>query len=189
MPLRIDSTIEDRDHPTQAAVLSALSHPEHIWLHDYWLKRKPQGGVPSRRDIDPTDFPRLLPRVAVIGVDLGHDGLHCQYRYRLAGTEIVARAGRDPTGKTFAELYEGDYLRRAQALYDGLRDAAEPYFSRRAFPVEGAEGTLTYDRLILPLAADHRRIDQFLLLIAVVDQGGGDPCLGKASLAGLPRRF
>jgi hypothetical protein len=175
---------EDRKYTAEAAPLSALSHPEHVWLYDYWLARKPPDGLPARRAIDPTDFPRMLPRVAMIAVEAVADGF--RYRYRLAGTEIVARAGRDPTGKTFEELYQGDYLKSARALYDELRASAQPHFSQRVFPIGDGESFLRYDRLILPLASDHRTVDQFLLLIVVVEQGGAIYREGSFERAGKP---
>ena len=177
---------EDRHYTAEAAPISALSHPEHIWIYDYWRQRKPPHGVPSRREIDPTDFPRMLPRVAVIAAEPVDMGV-C-YRYRLAGTEIVSRAGRDPTGKTFEDLYEGDYLIGARTLYDELRKQAEPHFSQRVYPIGDGESFLRYDRLILPLASDHVNVDQFLLLIVVVEQGGGVHRIGSFELAGKPKR-
>lgn len=176
---------QDRNYSADSAPLSALSHPEHTWLYDYWRQRRPSGGLPGRKDIDPVDFPHLLSRLAVIEVEPQDDGV--RYRYRLAGTEIVRRAGRDPTGKYFHDLYEGDYLQSAQALYDGLRQTAEPHFSQRVFPIGDGESYLRYDRLILPLASDGRTVDQFLLLIVVVEQGGETHREGSFERAGRPK--
>lgn len=162
---------EDIVPSTEVLPLSELTHPEHLWLYDYWQQRRPGGRLPARRDIDPTDFPRkVLPRVAIIAVEPGER--HYHYRYRLAGTEIAQRAGRDPTGKTFDDLYQGDYLASARALYDELRESARPHFSQRTYTLADGESYLRYDRLILPLAADGRTVDQFLLLIVVLEQGG-----------------
>jgi hypothetical protein len=178
---------ESRSYPAEAAPLSALSHPEHVWLYDYWQRHcPPGGGLPRRQDIDPTDFPRMLARVAIIAAE--PDGARVRYRYRLAGTEIVARAGRDPTGKAFDELYQGDYLDSATALYEDLRLRGEPHFSQRVFPIGDGESFLRYDRLILPLASDHKNVDQFLLLIVVVEQGGGTHRVGSFERAGRPRK-
>ncbi|GAB4365650.1 MAG: hypothetical protein Kow00114_23020 [Kiloniellaceae bacterium] len=177
---------DKRNYSAESAPLSALSHPEHVWLYDYWQAHRPAGGVPARRDIDPTEFPkRMLPRLAVIAVEAGAAGY--RYRYRLAGTEIVSRAGRDPTGKTFEELYQGDYLTSAVGLYDELRKSAQPHFSQRVYPIGDGESFLRYDRLILPLAADHRTVDQFLLLIVVVEQSGAIHREGSFERAGKPK--
>lgn len=162
---------EDLSPSTEVLPLSELTHAEHLWLYGYWQQRRPGGRLPARRDIDPTDFPRqVLPRVAIIAVEAGEGGFH--YRYRLAGTEIAQRAGRDPTGKTFEDLYQGEYLAGARTLYDGLRESARPHFSQRTYPLADGESFLRYDRLILPLANDGRSVDQFLLLIVVLEQGG-----------------
>jgi len=177
---------EDRNYIAEAAPLSALSHPEHVWLYDYWRERKPADGLPGRKDIDPADFPRLLPRVAVIAVETVDGAI--RYRYRLAGTEVVSRAGRDPTGKTFEDLYEGDYLGTARALYDELRQSKQPHFSERVFPIGDGESFLRYDRLILPLASDHHTVDQFLLLIVVVEQRGKVHREGSFERAGRPKK-
>lgn len=173
---------QNRNYTADSAPLSALSHPDHVWLYDYWRAKKPEGGLPSRRDIDPTDFPKLLPRVAMIAVERGQGGN--EYRYRLAGTEIVTRAGRDPTGKCFADLYEGDYLATARALYDDLCETRRPHYSERVFPIGDGESYLRYDRLILPLASDRQTVDQFVLLIVVVEQTGLTHRAGSFTRAG-----
>lgn len=182
-----NDTQQDRNYTAKAAPLSTLSHPDHVWLYDYWLARKPEGGLPSRRDIDPIDFPKLLPRVSMIAVD-EKDG-RVQYRYRLAGTEIVTRAGRDPTGKYFDELYSGDYLATAMALYDEMRVSKQPHFSEHVFPIGDGESYLRYDRLILPLASDHETVDQFLLLIVVVEQSAPLNREGSFQRAGPQRKI
>lgn len=177
---------ENRNYVAEVVPLSELSHPDHVWLYDYWLAHRPGDGLPARRDFDPADFPRkALPRLAVIAVEAAGDDF--TYRYRLAGTEIVSRAGRDPTGKTFEDLYQGEYLSTARALYDELRLSAKPHFSQRVYPIGDGESFLRYDRLILPLAADHRTVDQFLLLIVVVEQGGVLHREGSFERAGKPK--
>ena len=183
----MDDKPQDRNYTAEPAPLSALSHPEHVWIRDYWLARKPEDGLPSRRDIDPTDFPKLLPRVAMIACEERDGTVH--YRYRLAGTEIVTRAGRDPTGKYFEDLYTGDYLASAMALYDELRASKQPHFSERVFPIGDGESYLRYDRLILPLASDHETVDQFLLLIVVVEQSAPLNREGSFERAGPQRKI
>ena len=151
-----------------ADIAESIRHPDHDWMFQYWRGKAPKGGgLPSRQDIDPIDFPRLLPRIALIEV-LREGGLN--FRYRLAGTEIVDRAGRDPTGKRFDELYEGSYLTTAIETYRRIADHGEPYLSERTFPLVAGREFLRYDRLILPLASDGRTVDMLLLLIVVLAQ-------------------
>lgn len=136
----------------------------------YWQARRGESGVPLRNRFDPLDFPALLPRIAVIEV-VDVDG-KVRFRYRLAGTEIASRAGRDPTGKFFEDLYEGPYLESATSTYVELMKSGVPHYSQRVFPIGNGVSDLRYDRLILPFSSDGVRIDQFVLLIVVIEQTG-----------------
>jgi len=166
--------IRDRDYSADVADMSGLSHPDHRDLMDAWLRLKPASGLPLKEQLDPTVFPRLLPRLAVIEAvrtdGPGDEGI--TFRYRLAGTEIVRRAGRDPTGRTFSELYEGDYLASARATYLDLMQRRAPHFSQRVFPIGEDGGEMRYDRLILPFSSDGETADFFLLLIVVISHTG-----------------
>lgn len=166
---------EQRNYASDVADLDAIEHPDHKALHDHWYTTKPEGGLPSRDSFDPADFGAMLPRIAVIEpietVDPG-GAAGRSFRYRLAGTEIVERAGRDPTGKTFDELYTGIYLDTARQTYEQILTMRAPHFSQRVFPIGDGESELRYDRLILPFARDHQTIDSFLLCIVVVSQSG-----------------
>lgn len=161
---------EQRTYAREVAGLDAVSHPDHRALLDFWQAARPGDDLPSRDGFDPGAFRAMLPRIAVIEpceTPTGHS-----FRYRLAGTEIVSRAGRDPTGRTFDELYEGVYLETAKRTYEDILAARAPHFSQRVFPIGDGPSALRYDRLILPFASDGRTIDSFLLCIVVVEQTG-----------------
>jgi len=147
-------------------VADTIRHDDHRWMYDYWDGRRRGGLLPGRGDIDPLDFPRLLPRIALIDVIQEAPAPH--FRYRLAGTEITIHAARDPTGKRFDALYEGDYLTTALKTYRDILDAGTPHLSERVFPMFEGREFLRYDRLILPLARDGREIDMLLLLIVIL---------------------
>jgi hypothetical protein len=162
--------VADRDYALAAMTLDALTHPEHRNMLAYWQDRRGETGVPLRNRFDPLDFPTQLPRIAVIEV-VEADGKF-RFRYRLAGTEIASRAGRDPTGKFFEDLYEGTYLESAESTYLELMKLGLPHYSQRVFPIGGGESDLRYDRLIVPFSSDGKNADQFVLLIVVVEQTG-----------------
>ena len=62
-------------------------------LYGYWHGLQREGRPPSRADLDPPlQIPRLLPNLMLIDAVDGH------FRMRLVGSEVVRRAGRDPTG-------------------------------------------------------------------------------------------
>jgi hypothetical protein len=62
-------------------------------LYGYWRGRHVDGRPPSRAEIDPPiDIPKLLPNIII------YDRIDGHFRIRLAGSEVVRRAGRDATG-------------------------------------------------------------------------------------------
>lgn len=182
---------DNRDYASDVAGLDAIRHPDHRMLLDFWYASKPADGLPSRDGFDPGTFRAMLPRIAVIEPcsvrdgrpvaghveSVGSDGsepapAERSFRYRLAGTEIAERAGRDPIGKIFDELYAGVYLETAKQTYEDILVSRAPHFSQRVFPIGDGTSELRYDRLILPFAKDGQTIDSFLLCIVVVSQGG-----------------
>jgi hypothetical protein len=142
-----------------------LQHAEHRRVYEYWLRKCRDERLPARADIDPVDLRRQLPRLALVDVLRKPDGL--QFRHRLTGTEIVERAGRDPTGKRFDELYSGSYLQTALATYRHVVETGRPHLSERSYPLVPDRQYLQYDRLLLPLAADGRTVDMVLINIVV----------------------
>jgi hypothetical protein len=141
-------------------VLSKLHHPNHIRLYQYWSSKSPPGRLPGRQNLDPLEIPDLLFNLALI--DIVRANGECRFRYRLAGTGIAFRAERDPTGKFFEELYDGEYLQKANSTYQSIVQTGLPFMSRRQFPV--GEEYLSYDRLVLPLASDGETVDMLVFL-------------------------
>lgn len=144
---------------------STVHHPAHVRLYENWSSKITTAALPGRQNIEPLEIPDLLSAIALIDV-VREDGA-CRFRYRLAGTEIGIRAERDPTGKFFEDLYEGEYLKKANSTYRGIVDTGAPFASSRKFPLE--EGYLSYDRLILPLASDGKQVDMLIFLPVFLD--------------------
>jgi hypothetical protein len=119
-------------------------------LAAYWSAKRGQHPMPARSAIDPLDMPRrLLPHLALVE-PTGQDR---EIRFRLVGTELVQRFGRDSTGKTSTELYGGsDYLGHLEGIYGAVFADAQPLFveSIRAWREDG-HGRMR--RLLLPVAA------------------------------------
>ncbi|WP_156092670.1 PAS domain-containing protein [Rhodovibrio salinarum] len=150
-----------------------LRHDEHRQLYDYWRSKRQGDRLPSRADINPADLRFLLPRLALIDVLREHDNL--TFRHRLTGTEIVARSGRDPTGKRFEELYRGEYLQTALATYREVVETGRPNTSDRVYPLLPGRDYMRYDRLLLPLAADGVTVDMVMTLIVMLEHRRTDP--------------
>ncbi len=111
--------------------------------------------MPRRRDIDPTEIPRLLPNIQISEI------FDKRIRYRLVGTAIVEAYGEELTGKYFDEVFSGERLRFVKANYRMMFNAKRPvlvcnsYHSKRDIP-------LICTRLIMPLSDDGETVNQCL---------------------------
>ena len=159
-----------------------LTHPEHRALFEHWMEHRRGDLAPLRSSFDPLAFHRSMPRMAII--ERGGSAESPSFRYRLAGTEIVRRAGRDPTGMAFEELYEGAYLETANRTYREIIESGQAHFSHRIYPTGEDAGYLYYDRLILPYSSDGSAVDQFVLLIIVIEQDAPKQQVGSFSFFG-----
>lgn len=80
----------------------------------YWRGLEPDADVPHRRSFDPMRISALLPFIAIYEV-LSRD----EIIYRLAGTAIVERFGKEVTGKNFLDFWEGEPRERtASSMYE-----------------------------------------------------------------------
>lgn len=52
----------------QTLPFPANRHEKIFSLYSHWSVLKPSAGLPSRKDRDPTDIPKLLPNVWLIDV-------------------------------------------------------------------------------------------------------------------------
>ncbi|HZB93004.1 MAG TPA: PAS domain-containing protein [Stellaceae bacterium] len=67
---------------------------------DYWKEKRQERPLPRRSDIDPLELKPYLRQLFLIDVLPG-----AEFRYRLIGSEITERYGRNSTGKTVHEVY------------------------------------------------------------------------------------
>jgi hypothetical protein len=131
---------------------------EERWkeLYRYWLSRHVDGKPPSRGDIDPLpDIPRLVPNLMLLEIE-GAD-----YRYRVAGTEIEARADMYLTGRliglpeTASEMV-ADWRRALDLTRDDQRPRL--YFTRLPDNI-----IAKYVTLIVPLVDRQGRTEMILV--------------------------
>jgi hypothetical protein len=68
--------------PAHIIAPPVTAHPKIVQLYEYWRAATPaDGGLPSRRDIDPTDIPTLLEHLWLLDVV----GEPSRFRFRLRG--------------------------------------------------------------------------------------------------------
>jgi hypothetical protein len=104
-------------------------------LAAYWESKRPLGGLLRGDEIVAYEIPQLLPHLMIVE-PIG-DG--ADWIYRLVGTAIVARSGRDTTGMRVrrifppdvADAYIGDYRRGVESRV--------PWFARGYFTLPGTE--------------------------------------------------
>ncbi|HLT76481.1 MAG TPA: PAS domain-containing protein [Ferrovibrio sp.] len=167
LPPALAAAIRRSTHPRLlGTAFLAQCSPRIRRFWDYWNARRGGRAMPSRRDIDPTEIPDLLPYIVLTDVLAEPPFL----RYRLVGTKQVAVRGRDPTGQPVRGNYIGHHLGDTEdevllnyriviegriAVYDanpilGPQDAGSSLLQR---PVR-ERGTL-----LLPLSSDGENVD------------------------------
>lgn len=141
-------------------------HPLHAEVHAYWLAAGRPGALPARSDIDPGQLSRALPWIILY--DVVGDGGDVSFRFRLIGTGIVERYGRDATGKLFEDVYEPEILVRQLAFFRGVVNRGRSAYSYGMLPVPDRRH-VNYHRLVLPLADDGVNVDMLLAVMAFDD--------------------
>ncbi|HEV2546210.1 MAG TPA: PAS domain-containing protein [Stellaceae bacterium] len=125
-------------------------------LYEYWLEKRGDRRFPSRRDIDPIDFSYVLGHVIL--VDVLRDPL--RFRVRVHGTEMVAKAGYDLTGKFLDDHPISEYRHYVMERCEGLVRDGEPLLVRHDRTLDGKPRR--YEALWLPLSDDGRHVTKLL---------------------------
>lgn len=157
----------DGDTDWLAAFRPRLSRKSHAMMFDYWCAIAPPGGLPGRHHFDPVEVPAVLPWLTL--VDVVRTGPTPRYRYRLIGSGVTARVGRDDTGSWLDEVYDAVYLDALFAAYAEVLGTKRPHLSSYRFPTEERK-FVRYDRLILPLASDSATVDMLILVLVFTDK-------------------
>ncbi len=146
-----------------SSVAAARAHEE---LFAYWASLKRAGKLPSRSDIHPAGFQRLLPTVSLI--DVREDG---DYRQRLAGTELYSVYGREITGRTLGDIYNSQAADYWRIQLDEVVRTGKPGVGVHNLSWRGA-GHIQILWLRLPLATNGVDVDMILGYDAVVGMQG-----------------
>lgn len=145
---------------------SASAARSHEELFAYWASLRRGGRLPSRADISPRDFKRLLPTVSLIDVRRLDDGA-ADYRLRLAGTGLYSVYGREITGRALTDVYSAKAADYWRGELDKVVQSRRPGVGCHSLAWRGAAHmSLLWMRL--PLASDGARVDMILGYDAVV---------------------
>lgn len=154
---------------TDESDLSMIVSAQRAALDHWRAARVSPDDVPCRNAIDPPlALPAVLPVMIMFEIDCpeGVGSRQRSYRYRLLGTELVTRAGRDLTGKLLHEVFEPEEIKADLEIYRELERRRCPYFGSRVSIIPKRQAFETYRRLLMPLrATEADRIDRIWCVI------------------------
>lgn len=133
--------------------------PAVLELHTFLQKISPDDGLPSRRDVDPTDVPNLLPHLMIIELGTGIE----QHRYRLAGSNVAASAGLDYTGKRLIDVHPTLVERpESHAFIEEIRESRLPHWYNGPPRADHRNKVVRIQNLIAPMSENGKSIDSLL---------------------------
>lgn len=115
-------------------------------LYQYWTERRGRRAMPAIAEINMADLRPLLPNLMLIDVEEGP-----RFRYRMLGSELVGRFGRDPTGEYADEVLEGNHKRFVTDLYAGVARSRQPALAESEYKSRNAV-EFSCRRIVLPLS-------------------------------------
>lgn len=126
-------------------------------VRDYWASKRGGRAMPRRADIDPLDLPPPhMPFLSILEVLPDTQ----DFRFRVIGTGITERLGRDSTGKTVREVYAAaDHETREWMLetYQAVVTHRRPVFKRGTLRMVQKE-FVDFEAVHLPLSDDGERV-------------------------------
>lgn len=156
-----------------AGTIAGLPDERLRWLANYWFARRSGDAVPTRSDIDPLDFPDLLPGIMLIErvMEDGKD----RYRFRLAGTDVARYTGRELTGRFLDAVVPADYHDYVRQMNRTALGRRRPVYSSSLYHDEGDfVNAITY-RLIMPMRSNDAADDPNLLFVCQFWQRRSEP--------------
>jgi hypothetical protein len=147
-----------------ASLPSQIRHPRLIRLYEHWDAKRNGRPMPSRADMDPLDLPFVLGHLLLMDVT----GPPLRFRYRLIGSALTQRAGRDLTGRFVNELPEGDYRKSVIEWHTSVVEDRAPRrrLTRRVIDARWQH----YEILTMPLSSDGESVDMTLTGLYYIDE-------------------
>jgi hypothetical protein len=131
----------------------------------YWAETSAGRAMPFRRQIEPTEIPRLLP-IALLA-DVTQTGA----RMRLLGSEATAAYGKETRGATIAEIQFGDFTVPWLDAFFRVIQSGKPAYAAGTYR-RGNE-LCRIETVLMPLTEDGSSVSQIFggLLIRPVLSG------------------
>lgn len=138
--------------PNSAAIVS---------LEAAWRDKCRDGRLPARSDFPAETLRKWIGRVSL--VDVIHEPR--RFRWRLIGTQLALRFGRDASGSWFEDLYQGAVLDSYVELYSAAVDQRRPVYYAGDLEFVGRE-FLHFASVHLPLSEDGERVNMLMLYLS-----------------------
>lgn len=139
-----------------------LAHPLLRRLHADWIAATPaDGSLPGHAFIDPAKLSYLLGQLLIVGVERPLADI-TRFHYRLIGTDVVARRGRDSTGLWMDEHDDPTVAASGPLACRLAVDARQPVHITAARRIDGKRYALEY--LLLPLVGDENGVIDRLVI-------------------------
>ncbi|HAM48381.1 MAG TPA: hypothetical protein DIT40_08705 [Alphaproteobacteria bacterium] len=137
--------------------------PELNTFLEYWLNKRADRNFPRRSEINPAEFPKLLPWINMYDVlDGGRD-----FRVRICGTALTEVIGFEVGGKLVSEI-DPPIARRIKLTLQAVLEMRAPIratTSRSALPGQDFQGS---EVCALPLSSDGTDID-IIIVASLLD--------------------
>lgn len=117
-------------------------------LHREWRETETDAALPCTSFVDPLKLGYLLGALIVFDVEHAA-GMRARYRYRLIGTQISERRGRDRTGEYLDQHPEPGFAALASRVCDLVLEARAPVHGVMQREIGGRDYPV--EVLVLPL--------------------------------------
>src|SRR6516162_2333715 len=125
-----------------------MKHKNSHLLVGYWGRLRKGRAVPSQGDIDPRAIRRMLPHVFILDAEDP-----ARPSYRLAGTAICERYGRELKGTAFLSQWDGNSTRALSLVLRQSLSTKQPLcLSSIAATADG--GMVEFETLLAPLSLE-----------------------------------
>ena len=150
-----------------------IRHPDLRGLYAYWRSKHQDGRPPSRADIDPIDMRAWLSHLILTDIDAES----ADVRFRVIGTWMVDRIGRDDTGMSMREIGLNPSRQTILDSYLQVASTLRPHVSEGLFfDRYRIQRHIRTERILLPLSRDGETCDMVLAAIYFRDPKDEHPC-------------
>jgi hypothetical protein len=139
-----------------------IDRPKLRRLYQDWSERRRGRLMPSRADFDILDLGYIVGDLNLL--DVLYEPL--RFRFRVHGSNAVARLGFDLTGKTIDGYPDRDYRKVVREHFGAVVMSKAPKRIVRD-PYRIRDRVLRWEGLILPLAADGNTVDMLPVGLSV----------------------